>query len=584
MKTQLKVLRTITFLFLVFFVSCSKNTPDLKTITSESATEIQRVLKSVSVTENFDTGTKGAYADANVTLSSGAWDFNNALLGNLSTDRKNGAQSARITSTGKIVMMFDKANGAGTVTVNHAVFGSDGSSTWQLLMSVNQGSSWAQVGSTITTSSTSLTSQSFTVNQSGNVRFEIVKVTGTGRINIDDFVVSDYNSGASLSVSPTALNIAAVANSTASFTITSNINWTATSSQSWLTLNAGSGSTNATVIVTGAANTSSSSRAASITVSGTGVSSQIITVTQAVAGSTGTVKILFDNTKAETAGNADWVVDEDLNNLSWTTTGATTSGNEGNAQRIPTPAQSGITSSTPETYWKGALSAWGVDCAKKGYIIESLPYSGKITYGDATNPQDLSNYKVYVVDEPNYRFTATEKTAILQFVNNGGSLFMISDHTVSDRDGDGYDSPAIWNDLMTNNSVKTNPFGITFDLANFSGTFSYVANLPSDPIIHGSYGEVTQVQYSNGTSMTLSTSANSSVKGIVYETSATTGTTGVLVAYSTYGSGKVIAIGDSSIPDDGSGDTGDSLYNGYSSDANGNHRVLLMNAMVWLAN
>ena len=194
-------------------------------------------------------------------------------------------------------------------------------------------------------------------------------------------------------------------------------------------------------------------------------------------GSAGTVKILFDNTKAETAGNADWVIDEDLNNLKWTATGVDLSGNEGNAQRIPTPAQTGITDTTSETYWKGALSAWAVDCAKKNYIVESLPYTAKITYGDNTNPQDLSNYKVYVVDEPNYLFTDAEKTAIVQFVNNGGSLFMISDHTISDRDHDGNDSPAIWNDLMNNNNIKVNPFGITFDIANSANCKTYLIYL-----------------------------------------------------------------------------------------------------------
>ena len=51
------------------------------------------------------------------------------------------------------------------------------------------------------------------------------------------------------------------------------------------------------------------------------------------------VKILFDATKAETAGNADWVIDEDANNLGWSTGPAVLGGgNEGNAQRIPTPA------------------------------------------------------------------------------------------------------------------------------------------------------------------------------------------------------------------------------------------------------
>jgi hypothetical protein len=41
--------------------------------------------------------------------------------------------------------------------------------------------------------------------------------------------------------------------------------------------------------------------------------------------------------------------------------------------------------------------------------VETLPWNGRITYGDATNTQDLSNYKVFVVDEPNILFSAIEK-------------------------------------------------------------------------------------------------------------------------------------------------------------------------------
>ena len=202
MKNEFKVLMLqMVLLLAIFFASCSKNSTDVQSRNPIQETENQHTLKATILTENFNTGTKGAYADANITLSTGIWDFNNALLGSSSSDRKNGTQSARITSTGKIVMMFDKSNGAGTVTVNHALFGSDANSTWQLLMSTNQGSTWSQVGATITTSTTTLTSQAFTVNQSGNIRFEIVKTSGTGRINIDDFVITDYNSNSSLVVS-----------------------------------------------------------------------------------------------------------------------------------------------------------------------------------------------------------------------------------------------------------------------------------------------------------------------------------------------------------------------------------------------
>jgi len=310
----------------------------------------------------------------------------------------------------------------------------------------------------------------------------------------------------------------------------------------------------------------------------------ILTIFLSIKGYTQTVKILFDATKAETASNADWVIDEDLNNMTWNPNATVGSGSEGNAQRYPTPAQSTITSSTPETYWKGAISAWGIDCVKQGYTVETLPYNGAITYGNSSNAQDLSNYKIYIVCEPNILFTAAEKTAIINFVQNGGSLFMVSDHINSDRNNDTYDSPEIWNDLLVNNSVKSNPFGILFDSASFSQTTSNIPNLPNDSLLNGPMGSVTQAMWSSGTSITINPAVNSSVKGIVYQTGSSFGNTGVMFAYSRYGKGKIAAIGDSSPCDDGTGDTGDnSLYNGWTTDAAGNHERLIMNATIWLA-
>ena len=175
------------------------------------------------------------------------------------------------------------------------------------------------------------------------------------------------------------------------------------------------------------------------------------------------LKVLFNASKAETANNADWVVDADLHNLGYTPNPAAGAGTEANAQQIPMPPQSGITSSTPENYWTGAISSWGVELAKRGYIIESLPITGTISYGNASNPQDLSNYKLYVLDEPNIKFTNIEKTAIIQFVSNGGGLFLISDHNNADRNNDGWDALKILNDLMTTNPIQTNPFGFSFE-------------------------------------------------------------------------------------------------------------------------
>jgi len=286
-------------------------------------------------------------------------------------------------------------------------------------------------------------------------------------------------------------------------------------------------------------------------------------------------RILFDATKAEMASNADWVIDADQYNVY---------GNEANPQRFPTPSQSGINANTNESYWKGALSAWAVDCVKEGYIVETLPISGDITYGSNSNLQDLTNYEIFVVCEPNIKFTWSEKTALMKFVQNGGGLFMISDHDNSDRNGDGWDSPAIWNDFMENNSVKNNPFGIEFDYEFFTEVTTNIPNLPDDPLLHGNYGNVTQVEFYGGTSLTLHPNQNASVKGAVYRTGVNnTGNYEAICAYATYGEGKVVALGDSSPSDDGSGDPQDNLYDGWIEDANGNHERLIMNATIWLA-
>lgn len=298
------------------------------------------------------------------------------------------------------------------------------------------------------------------------------------------------------------------------------------------------------------------------------------------------VKILFDGTKAESAGNADWVIDADAWNIDWYPTASVGTGSfytSSNPQQVPTPAQSGITSSTPETYWSGAISAWAVDCAKKGYTVESLPYNGQITYGNTSNAQDLSHYKVFVIDEPNLPFTSAEKTALMQFVQNGGGLFMISDHNNSDRNSDGWDSPHIWDDFLSSNSVQNYPFGIFFDTVDFSQTTTNISAAATDSIIHGPMGTVTKVQFSGGTTMTLNPSQNASVKGVVFKTGTTPGNTNAMVAYARYGQGKVAALGDSSPADDGTGNPNTTLYNGYFGDASGNHQLLIMNMTIWLA-
>ena len=465
---------------LAFFsiISCNKMPAADETSASANNAIGTGKLLTVTTNENFETGTKTAYTAADVVLSSGTWNLNDALIGNSSSDRKNGTQSARVRNSGKLTMKFDNPNGASTVSILHALYGTDASSTWQLWYSSNGGSSYIQAGATITTSTTTLVSANFTINIAGNIRFEIRKTDGSSsRINFDDFSITDYGSG----------------------------------------------------------------------------------------GGTGPKKFLFDASQGETAGNADWVIDED----------------NSTPQRIPTPLQSTITSGTSETYWTGALSSWGIALVKKGHTVETLPSSGSISYGNASNTQDLSNYDVFVVDEPNIRFTAAEKTAILNFVSNGGGLLMISDHTVSDRNNDGWDSPDIWNDLMNNNGSITNPFGFTVDLTNISGVSSNVlTGNTGNTILHGSEGNVTSMEFNNGATLTLNPTANSSVQGLIWQSGFTQNNTHVLSASATYGTGRVYIVTDSSPMDDGTGASGNTLFVSWPLYS---HKAFFMNASLWLA-
>jgi endonuclease G, mitochondrial len=148
------------------------------------------------ISEGFESGSKTSYTIGNVTLSSGSWEFDDALIGNLAGDIKAGAFSARLRNSGKLTTLFDKTGGAGTVTIKHAKYGTDANSTWELWVSTNSGSTWAKVGSTVTTSSTSLATATFTVNQTANTRIQIRKTDGTtSRLNIDDVAVGDYSGG-----------------------------------------------------------------------------------------------------------------------------------------------------------------------------------------------------------------------------------------------------------------------------------------------------------------------------------------------------------------------------------------------------
>ncbi|MFG2042774.1 hydrolase [Dactylosporangium sp. NPDC048998] len=274
-----------------------------------------------------------------------------------------------------------------------------------------------------------------------------------------------------------------------------------------------------------------------------------------------THRVLFDNSKAETAGNADWII--------------STSQPDPLGQN-PAP--------TTESSWTGALSSWGVALQRTGeYSLKTLPAGNTITYG-GSGALDLKNFDEFVMPEPNAPLSAAEKTAIMRFIQAGGGFFLIVDHTGSDRNNDGWDSVRIANDLMTNNGVNnSDPFGFSVDVNNI-GTENPVAITSStDPVINGPFGKVRGSIIRNGSTQTLRPADNATVKGLVYRTGFTPGgTTGAFFTTSTFGAGRVAVWGDSSPIDDGTGQPGNTLYDGWN-DTAGTNAALALNATAWLA-
>ncbi len=276
-------------------------------------------------------------------------------------------------------------------------------------------------------------------------------------------------------------------------------------------------------------------------------------------------KILFDHTRHEEAGtSAEWVI---------------CSASEPN----PSP-----TAPASEADWNGGISAWAFDLHKAGYTVQTLPPTGRVTYGDATNAQDLANYAVYIIPEPYLKFTAAEKQAILTFVQNGGGLFMVGNHPGAIRYSGtgGTDAYTVFNDLVVVNGG--NPFGFTFvpghgpgdTLANTTSTAFATGTSPAEQaIIHGAYGGLGLMDFHSYSYLNFNTAQNPNVQEILH--TQISGDTGSFIVTCTVGAGRVVAISDSSPSDDGTTTTsGKSLHTSYSINSN---RSFFLNATTYLA-
>ncbi|MES1263768.1 MAG: cellulase family glycosylhydrolase, partial [Peristeroidobacter soli] len=131
-------------------------------------------------------------------------------------------------------------------------------------------------------------SVSATANTGTAARTGTVTVTG-GSITRTIAVTQAAPAANNLSMSASTLSLASAASSGA-VSVTSNVSWTVTDDQTWISASPTSGSNNGSVTVSATANTATTSRTGAVTVTGGGIT-RTVAVTQAGTASTNTLTV-----------------------------------------------------------------------------------------------------------------------------------------------------------------------------------------------------------------------------------------------------------------------------------------------------
>jgi endonuclease G len=139
--------------------------------------------------ETFETAVKSGYAIGTVSLTSGSWQLDDALIGTTAADHKTGHRCVRVRNTGRLSLTTSLPNGINRISVSHAIYGTDTAAAWELWCSTNTGTNWNKIGNTIITTSYTPVTTTFTFNIVGEVLIELRKVGGN-RLNFDDILIA----------------------------------------------------------------------------------------------------------------------------------------------------------------------------------------------------------------------------------------------------------------------------------------------------------------------------------------------------------------------------------------------------------
>ena len=149
--------------------------------------------------EDFETGSKGAYAVGEVTCSAASWEMSNALIAadDNALDKKcvrmKGyvKSGSTITTPAHIMMTTDKVNGCDSLWFCAGSYGNDTGVKMTVSYSTDGGQTWTKVVSSLSVGT--MQRYGFKINRDGNIRLKFESEnTGNKRVNIDNVQMSDW--------------------------------------------------------------------------------------------------------------------------------------------------------------------------------------------------------------------------------------------------------------------------------------------------------------------------------------------------------------------------------------------------------
>ena len=414
-------------------------------------------------------------------------------------------------------------NTKGMATMNLS-FGSNEAATVLKLYYSIDGTNWTEVNYDKNAEGWGLAQASFSIPASNTLHLKFTAAATQYGTRIDDIKLVGTEGGGvtpppvgnNLTVSLSNLSFAATGENK-TFNVTSNTSWTVTSSQTWCTVNPGSGSNNGTVTVTTSANTGNS-RTATITVKTTDNSvTRTVTVVQDAASSS---TVLYTDNFGTTATQTGTAWPSIAEYTGWNKSGSGSS----NVTYTSEGGAVSVRSNSTSSGYTGASGSVNVMMAAAGasFIVKDINSMGmtsinlsfglnetntilKLYYStDGTNWTEVSYDKTtsgWGLVETSFSIPASSSALHLKFTASTTQYgTRVDDIKVT---GEGGTTPP-----PTGNELTVSTSGLSFAASGENKTFNVTSNTSWTATSSGAWCTVNPGSGSNNGTVTVTSSAN----------------------------------------------------------------------------